>query len=83
MKNLLKENILNNMVYTIEVTCDDEFPYVNTDTIFATDSLEKAIKQFNEYKILCKGSKTNDEYILYQWDEKTHKIIDQCNNYDK
>lgn len=58
-----------NPVYTIENTFDDGYPCVHTSTVFATDNLEIAKERFESYRKCCetKTNKSNNEYILYQW----------------
>lgn len=72
-----------NLVYTIENTFDNGYPCVQTSTVFATDNLEVAKERFEYYRKCCeaKANRSNNEYILYQWNGSGCEILDRCDDY--
>lgn len=74
-----------NLVYTIENTFDNGYPCVQISTVFATDNPEVAKERFEYYRKCCeaKANRSNNEYILYQWDENRCKILDRYDDYEE
>ncbi len=73
------------MYYTIIETWNDGYPYDHTDVIFVTCDLVDALREFSFRREKCsEPSRCDTEFSLYEWvDEKTSRIIDECNNYDR
>lgn len=73
------------MYYTIIETWNDGYPYDHTDVIFVTCDLINALKEFSSRREKClEPSLCASKFSLYEWlDEKTYRIIDECDNYDK
>lgn len=73
------------MYYTIIETWNDGYPYYHTDVIFVTCNLVDALKEFSSRREKClEPSRCDSKFLLYEWmDEKTSRIIDECDNYNR
>lgn len=71
------------MYYTIIETWNDGHDHA--DVIFVTCNLVDALKEFSSRREKClEPSWCASKFSLYEWtDEKTSRIIDECDNYDK
>lgn len=73
------------MYYTIIETWNDGYPYDHTNVIFVTCDLVDALREFSSRREKCsEPSRCDTKFSLYEWvDEKTSRIIDECDNYDR
>ena len=71
------------MYYTIIETWNDGHDH--TDVIFVTCNLIDALKEFSSIREKClEPSRCDSKFSLYEWmDEKTSRIIDECDNYNR
>ena len=73
------------MYYTIVETWNDGYPYCHADVIFVKCNLIDALREFSSIREKClEPSRCDSKFSLYEWmDEKTSRIIDECDNYNR
>lgn len=71
------------MYYTIIEIWNDGYSCDHTNVVFVTSDLAKALKEFSSKRELCaRFSEYDIGFSLYEWeDEKSYKVIDECDNY--